>query len=527
MAMSRRRLSPTFFGGLRSRELGGAGRSSSCRGAARLPYLADLSSDPGGCGGGVIAVEHSGDSAIPFAISFGKTAQTSNLLAVADEDGYVGLYDTRRRLPSSSSSLEKSAETRVSAWVAHNNAIFDLCWIKEGSQILTASGDQTVKIWSVGDRKCIGVLSGHTGSVKSLSCHSSNPELIVSGSRDGSFALWDLRCDPKSPNSHGETCLMSSAVVREAHSPVQRSRTRSRAKAASTSITSVLYLKDDVSIATSGAADNVVKIWDTRNLKVPVSNKNSQAGGQPLEGVKHGISCLSQDSYGAYIAASCMDNRIYLYSVLHVNKGPVKVYTGSKIESFFVKSAISPDGNHILGGSSDGNVYLWQVDQPEEDPIVLKGHEGEATSVDWCASEVGMIATSSDDSTVRVWSTKKMDCTNISSPTAFRKRITAPNTEYRRSATHERATTSWDAVACTSTDGKLPSDSPPLQPRVLDFGTPDSAKKRGFALFQEEALDTRKSPEAQMNSPSSVLSPPPSLKRRTIRDYFASSASAS
>jgi hypothetical protein len=25
--------------------------------------------------------------------------------------------------------------------------------------------------------------------------------------------------------------------------------------------------------------------------------------------VKHGISCLSQDSYGAYIAASCMDNR--------------------------------------------------------------------------------------------------------------------------------------------------------------------------------------------------------------------------
>ncbi|XP_066327861.1 uncharacterized protein [Miscanthus floridulus] len=521
---TRRRLSPTFFGGLRARELGG---SSGCsRAMAGLPYLADLSSDPGGRGGGVIAVDHSGDAAIPFAISFGKTAQTCNLLAVADEDGYVGLYDTRWRLPSASSSLEKSAETRVSDWVAHNNAIFDVCWIKEGSQMLTASGDQTVKIWSVGNRKCIGVLSGHTGSVKSLSCHSSNSELIVSGSRDGSFALWDLRCDPTSPNSHGETCLTSSAVVRAAHSPIQRNRTRSRAKAASTSITSVLYLKDDVSIATSGAADNVVKIWDTRNLKVPVSNKNSQAGAQPLEGVKHGISCLSQDSYGAYIAASCMDNRIYLYSVLHMNKGPIKVYTGSKIESFFVKSAISPDGTHILGGSSDGNVYLWQVDQPESAPIVLKGHEGEATSVDWCASEVGKIATSSDDSTVRVWSTKKMECTNVSSPTVIRKRITAPNTEYRRSSSHEHATTSRDAVACTSGDGELQSGChSPLQPRALDFGTPESTKKRAFTLFQEEAFDARKSPEAQMNSPSSVLSPPPSLKRRTIRDYFASAAS--
>ncbi|GJM96294.1 hypothetical protein PR202_ga13116 [Eleusine coracana subsp. coracana] len=460
---TRRRTSASFFGGLCSRELGGAGDSS--RAAPRLPYLADLSSDPGGRGGGVIAVEHSGDPAIPFAISFGKTC---NLLAVADEDGYVGLYDTRRRLPSSTSSLEKSAETRVSDWVAHNNAIFDVCWIKDGSQILTASGDQTVKIWSVGNRKCIGVLSGHTGSVKSLSCHSSNPELIVSGSRDGSFALWDLRCDPKSPNRRGETCLMSSAVVREAHSPTQRTRTRSRAKAASTSITSVLYLKDDVSIATSGAADNVVKIWDTRNLKVPISNKNT--GAQP-------------------------------------------------------SSAISPDGAHILGGSSDGNVYLWQVDQPESSPVVLEGHEGEATSVDWCTSEVGKIATSSDDSTVRVWSTKKMDCTNIRSPTVIRKRITAPNTEYRRCATNEQTTTSEDAVACSSSNAESPNGSHSLQPRVLDFGTPESTKKRVFALFQEEALDVRKSPEAQLESPSSVLSPPPSLKRRTIRDYFTSSTS--
>jgi WD40 repeat protein len=26
-----------------------------------------------------------------------------------------------------------------------------------------------------------------------------------------------------------------------------------------------------------------------------------------------------------------------------------------------MQSAISPDGTHILGGSSDGNIYLWQV----------------------------------------------------------------------------------------------------------------------------------------------------------------------
>ncbi|KAF0913148.1 hypothetical protein E2562_020278 [Oryza meyeriana var. granulata] len=417
--VTRPRSSPSFFGGLRARELSG-GRLPRAS-AARLPYLADLSSDPGGRGSGVIAVEHAGDPAIPFAISFCKAEQISHLLAVADEDGYVGLYDTRRRLPSSSSALEKSGT-------------------------------------------CIQEL---------IAC----AELIVTGSRDGSFALWDLRCDLKAPNGHREACLI------------------------------------------------IVKIWDTRNIKLSFSNRSSQAAIQPSEGVKHGISCLSQDSYGAYIAASCMDNRIYLYSVLHMDKGPVKVYTGSKIESFFVKSAISPDGTHILGGSSDGNVYLWQVDQPESGPIILEGHEGEATSVDWCASEIGKIATSSDDSKVLVWNTERRVSPNISSPTVIRKRITAPNTGCR-SASHELATTSRDVVPCTSADGESPTDSrSPLQPRVLEFGTPESAKKRAFGLFQEDSLDMRKSPEVQMNSPSSVLSPPPSLKRRTIRDYFASSTS--
>jgi WD40 repeat protein len=28
---------------------------------------------------------------------------------------------------------------------------------------------------------------------------------------------------------------------------------------------------------------------------------------------------------------------------------------------YTMQSAISPDGTHILGGSSDGSVYLWQV----------------------------------------------------------------------------------------------------------------------------------------------------------------------
>lgn len=84
----------------------------------------------------------------------------SHFLAVGDEDGFVSLYDTRQCLPSVASCMEKSGvcwvdylllcvsvnveffflffllimfvtgQARVFDWIAHTNAIFDVCWIK-------------------------------------------------------------------------------------------------------------------------------------------------------------------------------------------------------------------------------------------------------------------------------------------------------------------------------------------------------------------------------------------------------------
>ncbi|KAH9324778.1 hypothetical protein KI387_004956, partial [Taxus chinensis] len=148
---------------------------------------------------------------------------------------------------------------------------------------------------------------------------------------------------------------------------------------ASKSITSVLYLKDERVIASAGAADSVVKFWDTRKLKAPIA----QTPPQCQEGRIHGISSLAQDSNGTFIIASCMDNKIYLYNALQPDKGPLKSFAGHELDSFYIKACFSPDGTHILSGSSDGNAFLWQVDKPEASPVKLSGHLREVTAVDW------------------------------------------------------------------------------------------------------------------------------------------------
>ncbi|KAK6256422.1 WD40 repeat - like 10 [Theobroma cacao] len=521
--------SQSFFHSVRSREL------SSFR-VRKRPFIDELASDFTEIG--AVAIEHDAAS------------KNSHIFAVSDEDGYVSLFDSRKKLSSAGLHQENAEKARISDWVAHQNAIFDVCWIKlefemsngeivyvsvamhplaqvftllvlyplKDTRILTASGDQTIRIWDAQEKKCTGVLMGHTGSVKCLSSHPTNCDLVISGSRDGSFAIWDLRCKINSKSRCDEVCPPSTSMLKGAHPSTQARRGR-RGKAAAASITSVLYLKDGNSVATAGAADSVVKFWDTRNLKSNVT----QACPHPESSTQKGISSLSQDLKGVFLTASCMDNRIYLYNILQLDKGPMQALCGPRIESFYVKSAISPDADHIVSGSSDGNAYIWKVNKPQVEPITLKSHDGEVTAVDWCPSEIGKVATSADDFTVRIWNIQTSHCSRSRSPSCIRRRVMAiPSAECRKLLMNENE----DPMPLTKGPGsshspdealhQISSSSPSTAPLL---STP-KAQKKNISSVSDSNETFEKTPEGAMKSPSSVLNPPSSLKRKTIRDYF-------
>ncbi|XP_009765528.1 uncharacterized protein LOC107779387 [Nicotiana tabacum] len=496
----------SFFQDIKSRELHGFR-------VKKRPYISIESSEVDQIG--ALAVEHNGNTPPPMAVSFCKTSENSHILAVADEGGYVSLYNTRLKFPPSSTHQQNAEKSKMSEWVAHENAIFDVCWIKDDMNILTASGDQCIKVWDAQEKQCIRALMGHTGSVKSICSHPTNQDIIVSGSRDGSFSLWDLRSSCSSSHIFS---IPSIAAVHKAHVSPRQRRVKG-GKATSMSITSVLYLKDEISIATAGAVDSAIKFWDTRNLKSPILQACPHPNVSSHKGKRlHGVSSLSQDLNGVFIAASCMDSRIYLYNVLQPEKGPVKTFTGCQINSFFVKSAISPDAAHVLSGSSDGNAYIWQVNKPLADPLILKNHDGEVTAVDWCPSETGKVATASDDFTVRFWNIQSSCYSNTRSPSSIRRRVMGlTNIERRKLFADEKP------VSIKNDSDDCHSENLPNLTKTPEISTPESHKMKHFQSFEvEENLE--RTPEAASKSPSSVLNPPSSLKR-TIRDYFMHSQS--
>jgi WD40 repeat protein len=64
---------------------------------------------------------------------------------------------------------------------------------------------------------------------------------------------------------------------------------------------------------------------------------------------------------GSRLLVSVGNSVHYMYDTLRPLIGPTAAFTGHVMSSFFIKACFSPDGTHILSGSSDKNAYIWQA----------------------------------------------------------------------------------------------------------------------------------------------------------------------
>jgi COMPASS component SWD3 len=80
-------------------------------------------------------------------------------------------------------------EEGVASLAGHTDMIFSVAFSPDGQHIVSGSGDNLVKVWSVSARKEVASLAGHTDRIWSVA-FSPDGQHIVSGSGYKLVKVW-------------------------------------------------------------------------------------------------------------------------------------------------------------------------------------------------------------------------------------------------------------------------------------------------------------------------------------------------
>ncbi|AEF85322.1 NB-ARC domain protein [Treponema primitia ZAS-2] len=151
-------------------------------------------------------------------------------------------------------------------------------------------------------------------------------------------------------------------------------------------VSSVVFSPDNTLII-SGAADNLVKIWDIESGRELWT----------LSGHSSTVKSVAVSPEGKHIVSGSLDNTIIIWDT--ENGRALQTLTGHGAAVYSV--AYSPDGRYIASGSADRTVRLWDAESGQE-LRTFTGHSFWVNAVSF-SPDSRYLASCSRDNTIRIW----------------------------------------------------------------------------------------------------------------------------
>jgi WD40 repeat protein len=236
-------------------------------------------------------------------------------------------------------------------------AVYSAAYSPDGSRIVTASFDKTARIWDALTGAQLAVLTGH-GDIVRTAAYSPDGTRIVTASLDGTARIWDAQTGAQLTVLAGHADRVYSAE----------------------------YSPDNTRIVTA-SWDRTARIWDARTGKQLAV----------LAGHVERLYCAEYSPDGMSIVTASLDKTARVWDAFTGKQLAVLSGHGDTVFS----AAYSPDGTRIVTGSLDKTARIW--DARTGAPLaVLSGHRDAIYSVAY-SPDGTRIVTASTDKTARIW----------------------------------------------------------------------------------------------------------------------------
>lgn len=296
-------------------------------------------------------------------------------------------------------SKPQNTSTCVMTLVGHATLVYSSAYSPDGSHIVSASSDETLKIWDAQTGKEVTTLTGHLGGVNSCS-YSPDGSRIVSASDDATVKIWDVQAGKELATLTGhtgcvKTCSYSpdgSRIVSASDDATlkiwdsQTGKELATLRGHTDSVNACAYSPDGVHIC-SGSRDSTLKIWDAQTGK-EVATQTGQTDSV--------LSCAySRD--GSRIVSAFFGGALKIWDA----------QTGKEVVTLAGHTwpvwscAFSPDGGRIVSASADKTLKIWDGETGRE-LATLAGHTDQVNS---CAfsPDGKRIVSASWDRTLKIW----------------------------------------------------------------------------------------------------------------------------
>jgi len=283
-------------------------------------------------------------------------------------EGHTDFVTSAAVTPDGSRAVSASWDNTVKVWdlrsgavlrtlKSHSDSVYGVAITPDGSRAVSASRDRTLKVWDLRSGAVLLTLEGHSNSVTGVAV-TPDGSRAVSASGDNTLKVWDLR---------------SGAVLRtlEGHS---------------SSVTGVAVTPDG-SRAVSASDDDTLKVWDLQSWAVL----------RTLEGHSNSVTGVAVAPDGSR-AVSASDD--YTLKVWDLHSGAaLRALKGHSSSVSGV--AVTPDGAHAVSASWDATLKVWDL-RSGAVLLTLEGHSGSVNCV--AVTPDGSRAVSASfDNTLKVW----------------------------------------------------------------------------------------------------------------------------